>query len=71
MVHYYLLVNILGYNKQEFKMMFYFSMFMQSLRDWVLFFISSMLIGMSKTGIQGISLLAIPLASCRACDGKG
>ena len=42
-------------------MMFDFSMFMQSPMDWGLLFLSAMLIGMSKTGIQGISLLAVPL----------
>ena len=34
---------------------------MQSPMDWGLLFLSAMLIGMSKTGIQGISLLAVPL----------
>ena len=38
-----------------------FSMWMLSPSDWLIFFISALLIGMSKTGIQGISLLSIPL----------
>lgn len=38
-----------------------FSMFIQSPWDWGLLFLSALLIGMSKTGIQGISLLAVPL----------
>ncbi len=38
-----------------------FSMWIQSPTDWWMLFISAMLIGMSKTGIQGISLLAVPL----------
>lgn len=29
--------------------------------DWILLFVCALLIGMSKTGIQGITLLAIPL----------
>lgn len=36
-------------------------MWIQSPTDWWMLFISAMLIGMSKTGIQGISLLAVPL----------
>ena len=36
-------------------------MFIQSPMDWGLLFFAAMLIGMSKTGIQGISLLAVPL----------
>lgn len=38
-----------------------FSMWMQSPADWGMLFLSALLIGMSKTGIQGISLLAVPL----------
>ena len=38
-----------------------FSMFIQSPMDWGLLFFAAMLIGMSKMGIQGISLLAVPL----------
>lgn len=38
-----------------------FSMWMQSSADWWMLFLSALLIGMSKTGIQGISLLAVPL----------
>ncbi len=38
-----------------------FSMWMQSPSDWGMLFLSALLIGMSKTGIQGISLLAVPL----------
>ena len=40
-----------------------FSMWIQSPTDWGMLFLSAMLIGMSKTGIQGISLLAVPLGS--------
>lgn len=38
-----------------------FSMWMHSPSDWWMFFMAALFIGMSKTGIQGISLLAIPL----------
>ena len=38
-----------------------FSMWIQSPTDLGMLFLSAMLIGMSKTGIQGISLLAVPL----------
>ena len=38
-----------------------FSMWMQSPSDWGMLFFSALLIGMSKTGVQGISLLAVPL----------
>lgn len=38
-----------------------FSMWMHSPLDWGMLFLSALLIGMSKTGIQGISLLAVPL----------
>jgi len=31
--------------------------------DWGMLFLSALLIEMSKTGIQGISLLAVPLGS--------
>jgi len=41
--------------------MFDFSLWMNTPYDWVLLFICALLIGMSKTGIQGITLLAIPL----------
>lgn len=34
---------------------------MQSPADWVIFFMAALFIGMSKTGIQGISLISIPL----------
>lgn len=37
------------------------SMWIQSPHDWSMLFLSALLIGMSKTGIQGISLLAVPL----------
>lgn len=38
-----------------------FSAYMTSTESWVILFLSATLIGMSKTGIQGISMLAIPL----------
>lgn len=38
-----------------------FSIWMQSSSDYGMLFLSALLIGMSKTGIQGISLLAVPL----------
>lgn len=38
-----------------------FSMWIQSPSDWGILFLSALLIGISKTGIQGISLLAVPL----------
>lgn len=34
---------------------------MQSPVDWIIFFIAALFIGMSKTGIQGISLISTPL----------
>lgn len=34
---------------------------MQSSADWVIFFMAALFIGMSKTGIQGVSLISIPL----------
>lgn len=37
------------------------SLWMNTPYDWVLLFTCALLIGMSKTGIQGITLLAIPL----------
>ena len=37
------------------------STWIQSPSDWGMLFLSATLIGMSKTGIQGISLLAVPL----------
>ncbi|MCD7937724.1 MAG: sulfite exporter TauE/SafE family protein [Tannerellaceae bacterium] len=37
----------------------------QTPADWVLLFFCALLIGMSKTGIQGITLLAIPLMALR------
>jgi uncharacterized membrane protein YfcA len=33
--------------------------------DWILLFVCALLIGMSKTGIQGITLLAIPFMAIR------
>ncbi len=36
-------------------------MWIQSPSDWGMLFVAALLIGMSKTGIQGISLLAVPL----------
>ena len=38
-----------------------FSVWMQSPSDWMVLFFAATLIGMSKSGIQGISLLAVPL----------
>lgn len=38
-----------------------FSLWMNMPYDWVLLFGCALLIGMSKTGIQGVTLLAIPL----------
>lgn len=38
-----------------------FSMWIQSGSDWGVLFFAAFLIGMSKAGIQGISLLAVPL----------
>ncbi len=38
-----------------------FSIWVQSPYDWEMLFLSTLLIGMSKTGIQGISLLAVPM----------
>jgi uncharacterized membrane protein YfcA len=38
-----------------------FSPWMTSVYDWVLLFVCALLIGMSKTGIQGINVLTIPL----------
>jgi uncharacterized membrane protein YfcA len=38
-----------------------FSLWMHTPYDWTLLFVCALLIGMSKTGIQGITLLAIPL----------
>lgn len=38
-----------------------FSTWIQSPSDWSILFLPAVLIGMSKTGIQGISLLAVPL----------
>lgn len=37
------------------------SLWMNTPYDWALLFVCALLIGMSKTGIQGITLLAIPL----------
>lgn len=37
------------------------SLWMNTPYDWILLFVCALLIGMSKTGIQGITLLAIPL----------
>ncbi len=37
------------------------SFWMNTPYDWILLFVCALLIGMSKTGIQGITLLAIPL----------
>ncbi|NDW19592.1 sulfite exporter TauE/SafE family protein [Dysgonomonas sp. 216] len=38
-----------------------FSIWMLSPSDWLIFFMAALFIGMSKTGIQGVSLLSIPL----------
>ena len=38
-----------------------FSAWIQSPSDWIILSLAAILIGMSKTGIQGISLLAVPL----------
>lgn len=38
-----------------------FSIWIQSPSDWMILFLAATLIGISKTGIQGISLLAVPL----------
>lgn len=38
-----------------------YSMWIQSPVDWYILFASALLIGMSKTGIQGISMLAVPM----------
>jgi len=40
-------------------------LWMQAPTDWALLFFCALLIGMSKTGIQGITLLAIPLMALR------
>lgn len=42
-------------------MMTDFSAWIQSPSDWGVLFLSAVLIGISKTGIQGISMLAVPL----------
>ena len=42
------------------------STWIQSPSDWGMLFLSATLIGMSKTGIQGISLLAVPLMAIAA-----
>ncbi|MDR1624131.1 MAG: sulfite exporter TauE/SafE family protein [Tannerellaceae bacterium] len=38
-----------------------FSLWMHTPYDWTLLFVCALLIGMSKTGVQGITMLAIPL----------
>ncbi len=38
-----------------------FSAWMQSPLDWCVLFFSAIALGMSKTGVQGISMLAVPL----------
>ena len=38
-----------------------FSMWIQTPTDWGILFISAFIIGMSKTGIQGLSLISVPL----------
>lgn len=42
-----------------------FSLWMHTSYDWILLFVCALLIGMSKTGIQGITLLAIPFMAIR------
>ena len=37
------------------------SMLIQSPTDWGILFLSALIIGMSKTGIQGLSLISVPL----------
>lgn len=37
------------------------SLWMNTPYDWILLFVCALLIGMSKTGIQGIAMLAVPL----------
>ncbi len=38
-----------------------FSMWIQTPMDWGMLFVSAFIIGMSKTGIQGLSLISVPL----------
>ena len=38
-----------------------FSMWIQTPTDWGILFMSAFIIGMSKTGIQGLSLISVPL----------
>lgn len=38
-----------------------FSPYMQSSWSWIILFVTALLVGMSKTGIQGLTLLTIPL----------
>lgn len=38
-----------------------FSIWIQSPYDWGILFLSALFVGISKTGIQGLSLLAVPM----------
>ena len=38
-----------------------FSIWIQSPYDWGILFLSALFVGISKTGIQGLNLLAVPM----------
>lgn len=44
-----------------------FSAYMQSEWSWVVLFVMAVFVGMSKTGVQGLAILTVPLLAIDAC----
>lgn len=44
-----------------------FSAYIQSEWSWVVLFVMAVFVGMSKTGVQGLAILSVPLLAIDAC----
>ncbi len=44
-----------------------FSAYIQSEWSWVVLFVMAVFVGMSKTGVQGLAILTVPLLAIDAC----
>ena len=44
-----------------------FSAYMQSEWSWIVLFVMAVFVGMSKTGVQGLAILTVPLLAIDAC----
>ena len=44
-----------------------FSAYIQSEWSWIVLFVMAVFVGMSKTGVQGLAILTVPLLAIDAC----